>query len=221
MDGNGRWAQHRNLPRVMGHKRGVVSVRKTVEKAASLKIEVLSLYCFSTENWKRPQEEVKFLMDTFLESLFEERNRILGNNIRFKLIGDRTPLDPKLIKTAEDLETESSKNTGMWLVLAINYGGRDELIQAFKKIVLKGAKPEEIDVKTIDENLYTAGLPDPDLIIRTSGEMRLSNYMIWQSAYTELVFLKKFWPDFRERDLIKAIAFFSRRKRRFGDIGGN
>lgn len=216
MDGNGRWAVRRGLPRIAGHKNGVVSVRKTVEKAASLGIEVLSLYCFSTENWSRPSEEVQFLMDTFLTSLFEERLRILANNIRFKMIGERANLSEKLVKTAQDLEQESSKNTGMWLVLAINYGGRDEIVKAVKKIQSEGIVSDNIDENLISDRLYTAGLPNPDMIIRTSGEMRLSNYMIWQSAYAELVFLKKFWPDFREADLMKAISIYQKRNRRFG-----
>lgn len=216
MDGNGRWAVRRGLPRIAGHKNGVVSVRKTVEKAASLGIEVLSLYCFSTENWSRPSEEVQFLMDTFLTSLFEERPRILANNIRFKMIGERANLSEKLVKTAQDLEQESSKNTGMWLVLAINYGGRDEIVKAVKKIQSEGIVSDNIDENLISDRLYTAGLPNPDMIIRTSGEMRLSNYMIWQSAYAELVFLKKFWPDFREADLMKAISIYQKRNRRFG-----
>lgn len=216
MDGNGRWAKKRGLPRIAGHKSGVVSVRKTVEKAASLGIEALSLYCFSTENWSRPSEEVQFLMDTFLTSLFEERPRILGNNIRFKLIGERANLSDSLVKAAESLEQESSKNTGMWLVLAINYGGRDEIVKAVRKIQSEGIVSDKIDENLISERLYTAGLPNPDMIIRTSGEMRLSNFMIWQSAYAELVFLKKFWPDFREADLVKAISIYQKRDRRFG-----
>lgn len=216
MDGNGRWAKKRGLPRIAGHKSGVVSVRKTVEKAASLGIEALSLYCFSTENWSRPSEEVQFLMDTFLTSLFEERPRILGNNIRFKLIGERANLSDSLVKAAESLEQESAKNTGMWLVLAINYGGRDEIVKAVRKIQSEGIVSDKIDENLISERLYTAGLPNPDMIIRTSGEMRLSNFMIWQSAYAELVFLKKFWPDFREADLVKAISIYQKRDRRFG-----
>ncbi len=220
MDGNGRWATRRGLPRVAGHKRGVASVRRTVEKAAAIGIEVLSLYCFSTENWLRPAGEVKFLMDTFLETLLEERPRILNNNIRFKMIGDRTALDHKLVKTAENLEVESSKNTGMWLLLAINYGGRQELLRAIKQMAHDNLKEEEINDQVITDRLYTKGLPDPDLIIRTSGEMRLSNYMLWQGAYAELVFLKKLWPDFGEKDFTNAIKIYSKRERRFGRTKG-
>ncbi len=220
MDGNGRWATKRRLPRVAGHQRGVASVRRTVEKATKTGIEVLSLYCFSTENWLRPAEEVKFLMDTFLETLFLERQRLLKNNIRFKMIGDASTLDPKLVRTAEDLEAESTKNTGMWLLLAINYGGRQELVRAIKQIVHEKPKEDEINEKTISDRLYTKGLPEPDLIIRTSGEMRLSNFMLWQGAYAELVFIKKLWPDFNENDLIKAINIFSKRERRFGRTKG-
>ncbi|OQB72946.1 MAG: Isoprenyl transferase [bacterium ADurb.Bin132] len=210
----------RGLPRIAGHKQGVVSVRKTIEKAASIGIEVLSLYCFSTENWSRPGEEVQFLMNTFLETLYEERSRILANKIRFMMIGDRTSLSPDLVKTTENLENETKDNTGLKLVLAINYGGRSELLRAIKGIVSDGVPPDKITEETLREKLYTVELPDPDLIIRTSGEMRLSNYMIWQSAYSELLFMKKLWPDFRERDLMSAIAIYSKRQRRFGGLGG-
>lgn len=210
----------RGLPRIAGHKQGVVSVRKTIEKAASIGIEVLSLYCFSTENWSRPGEEVQFLMNTFLETLYEERPRIIANKIRFMMIGDRTSLSPDLVKTTENLENETKDNTGLKLVLAINYGGRSELLRAIKGIVSDGVPPDKITEETLREKLYTVELPDPDLIIRTSGEMRLSNYMIWQSAYSELLFMKKLWPDFRERDLMSAIAIYSKRQRRFGGLGG-
>jgi len=220
MDGNGRWATMRGLPRIAGHKQGVVSVRKTIEKAASIGIEVLSLYCFSTENWSRPSEEVQFLMNTFLETLYEERPRMLANNIRFMMIGDRTSLSPDLVKTTENLENETKSNTGLKLVLAINYGGRSELLRAIKGVVSDGVPSDKITEETLRERLYTVELPDPDLIIRTSGEMRLSNYMIWQSAYSELLFMKKLWPDFRERDLMSAIAIYSKRQRRFGGLGG-
>ena len=210
----------RGLPRIAGHKQGVVSVRKTIEKAASIGIDVHSLYCFSTENWSRPGEEVQFLMNTFLETLYEERSRILANKIRFMMIGDRTSLSPDLVKTTENLENETKDNTGLKLVLAINYGGRSELLRAIKGIVSDGVPPDKITEETLREKLYTVELPDPDLIIRTSGEMRLSNYMIWQSAYSELLFMKKLWPDFRERDLMSAIAIYSKRQRRFGGLGG-
>ncbi len=210
----------RGLPRIAGHKQGVVSVRKTIEKAAAIGIEVLSLYCFSTENWSRPNEEVQFLMNTFLETLYEERPRMLANNIRFMMIGDRASLSPDLVKTTENLENETKDNTGLKLVLAINYGGRSELLRAIRGIVSDGVPSDKITEETLRERLYTVELPDPDLIIRTSGEMRLSNYMIWQSAYSELLFMKKLWPDFRERDLMSAIAIYSKRQRRFGGLGG-
>jgi len=210
----------RGLPRIAGHTQGVVSVRKTIEKAAAIGIEVLSLYCFSTENWSRPSEEVQFLMNTFLETLYEERPRMLANNIRFMMIGDRMSLSPDLVKTTENLENETRGNTGLKLVLAINYGGRSELLRAIKGIAYDGVPPDKITEETVRERLYTVELSDPDLIIRTSGEMRLSNYMIWQSAYSELLFMKKLWPDFRERDLMSAIAIYSKRQRRFGGLGG-
>ncbi len=216
MDGNGRWAQSRGLQRNIGHKRGVFAVRSTVEKAAELGIEVLTLYCFSTENWKRDPNEVHFLMDMFLQSLFDERPLILDNNIRFKLIGDRSKLSDELIKAAELLEHDASVNTGMWLLLAINYGGRAEVLRAVKEIVKSGIDPDSINSDTMGNYLYTAGLPDPDMIIRTSGEMRLSNFLIWQGAYSELIFIKKMWPDFSGKDLQGAIKIYNRRNRRFG-----
>jgi undecaprenyl diphosphate synthase len=218
MDGNGRWAQKRGLPRVEGHRRGVVSVQKTVEFCAELGIEVLTLFAFSTENWNRPRFEVKFLMDTFLSTLFSERSRIMKNNIRFKLIGSREELDKKLITTAEKLENDSKDNDGMWLILAINYGGRSEIVSAVKNMISSGIKPEEITDETISNHLFTAGLPDPDMVIRTSGESRLSNFMIWQSAYSELIFVENCWPDFREDDLKNSIEIYKRRSRRFGGI---
>lgn len=216
MDGNGRWAQSRGLQRIAGHKRGVLSVRSTVEQAAKLGIEALTLYCFSTENWKRDPKEVDFLMDTFLKSLFEERPRILGNNIRFRLIGDTSKLSCELVQASQMLAEESSKNTGMWLLLAINYGGRDEILKAVREMVGNGISPETITEETLSRHLYTHDIPDPDIIIRTSGEMRLSNFLIWQGAYSELIFLKKMWPDFSGKDLLGAIKTYNKRNRRFG-----
>lgn len=216
MDGNGRWALRRGFQRNVGHKQGVLAVRSTVEKAAELGIEVLTLYCFSTENWKRDPNEVHFLMDMFLQSLFDERPLILDNNIRFKLIGDRSKLSDDLIEAAQSLEREASANTGMWLLLAINYGGRAEVLRAVKEIVKSGVDLDSINEDTIKTHLYTTNLPDPDVIIRTSGEMRLSNFLIWQGAYSELIFIKKMWPDFSGRDLQGAIKTYNKRNRRFG-----
>jgi undecaprenyl diphosphate synthase len=216
MDGNGRWAQSRGLQRIAGHKKGVISVRSTVEKAAKLGIEALTLYCFSTENWKRDPKEIDFLMDTFLKSLFEERPRILSNNIRFRLIGDRSKLSQELVQAALMLESDSLENTGMWLLLAINYGGRAEILKAVKELVKNGINPDSITEELLKSYLYTKDIPDPDLIIRTSGEMRLSNFLIWQGAYSELIFLKKMWPDFSGKDLQGAINTYNKRNRRFG-----
>ncbi len=218
MDGNGRWAESRNMKRVDGHLQGVSSVRRTVEQCAELGLKVLTLFAFSTENWRRPPAEVQFLMDTFLKTLFSERSRIMNNNIRFKLIGNRDKLNERLVHTVEKLEFDSSTNNGMWLILAINYGGRNEIVTAVKRIISKGITPDDINEEDISNHLYTTGLPDPDLIIRTSGEYRLSNFMIWQSAYSELVFVKKYWPDFTEEDLMYAIDEYSERSRRFGRI---
>jgi len=222
MDGNGRWAQQRGLPRVMGHREGAKSVRKIVTESARLELEVLTLYSFSIENWKRPAAEVDFLMALYSEYLVSEREIMMENNIRFTQIGRREGL-PASVTDELDKTTElTAKNTGLRLVLALNYGSRTEIIDAVRDIAIavRDGKldPDSIDEKTIDDHLYTAGLPDPDLLIRTAGEMRVSNYLLWQISYAELHVAPMCWPDFAVEDLHTALREFAKRKRKFGGV---
>lgn len=222
MDGNGRWAKKRGLPRIMGHKEGAESVRVITETCAQIGIKYLTFYAFSTENWKRPKPEVKFLMSMLDSYLKRERKTIMKNNIRFKSIGDRKKLPSVVIKKINALEKESLKNTGLTMILALNYGSRDEIKKAFIKIAKKvktgEVKPSDITEKMIEENLYTKNIPDPDLMIRTSGEMRISNFLLWQLAYSELYVTGTLWPDFRKKELIAAIEEYQKRDRRFGGL---
>jgi len=222
MDGNGRWAKKRGLPRIMGHKEGAESVRVITESCAELGIKYLTFYAFSTENWKRPEPEVKFLMSMLDSYLKRERVTIMKNNIRFKSIGDRKKLPAVVVKKINMLEKESAKNTGLTMILALNYGSRDEIKNAVVKIAKKVKKgetaPSEITEKMIEENLYTKGVPDPDLMIRTSGEMRISNFLLWQLAYSELYITATLWPDFRKKELVAAIENYQARDRRFGGL---
>ncbi len=220
MDGNGRWAAKRHLPRAHGHRNAVKAVRASVEAAAKLGLNVLTLYAFSTENWQRPKKEVSALMELFYEFLEKELHTMLDNNVRFQLIGDRDKLPDFLQKRLSNALDSTSANTGLLLNLALNYGGRDEIARAVRKIstsVKKGdLQPEKIDEALISANTYTAGQPDPDLIIRTSGELRLSNFLIWQAAYAEYYFTEVLWPDFTKEELYKALFEFQSRKRRMG-----
>lgn len=222
MDGNGRWAKKRGLPRIMGHKEGAESVRVITESCAELGIKYLTFYAFSTENWKRPEPEVKFLMSMLDAYLKRERATIMKNNIRFKSIGDRKKLPAVVVKKINMLEKESAKNTGLTMILALNYGSRDEIKNAVIKIAKKVKKgetaPSDITEKMIEENLYTKGVPDPDLMIRTSGEMRISNFLLWQLAYSELYITATLWPDFRKKELVAAIENYQARDRRFGGL---
>ena len=222
MDRNGRWAKKRGLPRIMGHKEGAESVRVITESCAELGIKYLTFYAFSTENWKRPEPEVKFLMSMLDSYLKRERVTIMKNNIRFKSIGDRKKLPAVVVKKINMLEKESAKNTGLTMILALNYGSRDEIKNAVVKIAKKVKKgetaPSEITEKMIEENLYTKGVPDPDLMIRTSGEMRISNFLLWQLAYSELYITATLWPDFRKKELVAAIENYQARDRRFGGL---
>ncbi|HNZ28810.1 MAG TPA: isoprenyl transferase [Candidatus Goldiibacteriota bacterium] len=222
MDGNGRWAKKRGLPRIMGHKEGAESVRVITESCAELGIKYLTFYAFSTENWKRPEPEVKFLMSMLDSYLKRERVTIMKNNICFKSIGDRKKLPAVVVKKINMLEKESAKNTGLTMILALNYGSRDEIKNAVVKIAKKVKKgetaPSEITEKMIEENLYTKGVPDPDLMIRTSGEMRISNFLLWQLAYSELYITATLWPDFRKKELVAAIENYQARDRRFGGL---
>jgi undecaprenyl diphosphate synthase len=222
MDGNGRWAQERGKERIFGHMEGVKSVRRTIEECCRLGIEQLTLYCFSTENWKRPAEEINFLMTLLKEYLIKERSEIMDENIRFTVIGRRDGLPDFVLKEMDENINVSAKNTGMTLCLAINYSGRTELVDAVRNIahLARGGmvRPDDIDETTIDESLYTAGMPEPDLLIRTAGEMRVSNFLLWQISYAELWVTEKCWPDFDEATLRQALHDFAKRERRFGGL---
>jgi undecaprenyl diphosphate synthase len=222
MDGNGRWAQQRNLPRIEGHRRGVASVRRTVEECARLDIGQVTLYCLSSENWKRPRGELEFLMHLLEQYLIEERSTILKNRIAVDIIGRRDGIPPSVQREMDKTIALSAANTGTRLCLAINYGGRAELVDAVRRIaeeVRAGTlAPETIDESCLSDHLYTAGRPDPDLLIRTAGEMRVSNFLLWQISYAELWVTSRLWPDFEEQDLHQAIRDFARRDRRFGGL---
>ena len=222
MDGNGRWAVQQNKPRIVGHQRGAKSVRTITEECGRLGIEQLTLYCLSSENWKRPQEELDFLMQLLQQYMIDERDTLLENNIRMKVIGRREQL-PEHVQAEMDKTLELTAHcTGLVLCLAINYGSRGEIVDAIKKIsgeVQDGSlKTEEIDEQLVSDRLYTAGMIDPDLLLRTAGEMRISNYLLWQISYSELWVTKKYWPEFDIEQLHVAIKDFAGRTRRFGGL---
>jgi undecaprenyl diphosphate synthase len=224
MDGNGRWARERGWPRMRGHEQGAKSVRTIVTHCARLKIEALTLFTFSTENWKRPREEVEFLMDLYVRYLIAERATIMDNDVRFVHIGRRDGL-PEGVLAEMDRTIEMSRgNSGLKLCLALNYGSRQEIVDAACRLareVQRGAlRPEEIDEGRISAALYTAGLRDPDLLIRTASERRVSNFLLWQISYAEIHVSSKLWPEFGIEDLNEAIRDFAGRERRFGDVGG-
>ncbi len=223
MDGNGRWAERQNLPRIAGHERGVASVRRTTEECARLKIEQLTLYCLSSENWKRPQTEINFLMHLLEQYMIEERTTIMGNNVRVRMLGRRDDIPEQVLRELDKTVEISSANTGLWLNLAINYGGRAEIADAVRSIATKVSAgeltPADISEKTISEHLYTASAPDPDLLIRTAGEMRISNFLLWQISYAEIWVTSKCWPEFDESTLHEAICAYASRKRSFGGLG--
>ena len=220
LDGNGRWAKKRGLPRTMGHKEGCKTVEKTVEVAARLGIQYLTVYGFSTENWKRSAEEVGALMQLFRFYMVRLLKIASENNVRVKMIGDRRRFDEDIIEGIGRLERESKDNTGLTFVIAVNYGGRDEILRAAAKLAadIKAGKLDEAQLseETFASYLDTAGMPDPDLLIRTSGEIRLSNYLLWQLAYTEIYVTDTLWPDFDQEELEKAILQYNKRERRFG-----
>jgi undecaprenyl diphosphate synthase len=225
MDGNGRWARQRGLPRIEGHARGVQSVRSTIEECCRLGVGQLTLYCLSSENWKRPKEELDFLMILLSKYLIEERAEIMEQNIRFTVIGRRSDLPPNVLEEMDENIRMSAGNRGMVLCLAINYGARTELVDAVRTIaerVRSGAlEPQQIDESTISGALYTAGMPDPDLLIRTAGEMRISNYLLWQISYAELWVTDRCWPDFDRDTLHQALRDYGARERRFGGLTGD
>jgi undecaprenyl diphosphate synthase len=218
MDGNGRWAAQRHLPRVEGHRAGIESVRAVVEGSARLGIEVLTLYAFSVENWKRPAAEVSTLMLLLKRYLRSELNTLLRNDIRFRVVGRIEDLAPDIQRELHDAEEKTARNRGMLFNIALNYGGRAEIVEAAKKIAAAKVPPEDIDEHTFSTYLYTAGQPDPDLLIRTSGEMRVSNFLLWQIAYAEIWVTDTLWPDFRLRHLLDAILAYQKRERRYGGI---
>src|SRR5262245_7002343 len=224
MDGNGRWARQRGLPRVEGHRRGVQSVRATIEECCRLGIEQLTLYCLSIENWKRPQAELDFLMLLLHKYLIEERAEIMEQNIRFTTIGRRSELPDDVLREIDENVRLSRDNTGMVLSLAINYGGRTELVDAFRGLAERVRQgrlaPEQVDEEAVAGALYTAGTPDPDLLIRTAGEMRVSNFLLWQISYAELWVTERCWPDFDAATLHQALRDYAGRERRFGGLLG-
>jgi undecaprenyl diphosphate synthase len=217
MDGNGRWAKKRFLPRVAGHKRGVETVREMVKSCATIGVDFLTLFAFSSENWRRPPEEVSFLMGLFMEALSQEVSKLHQNNIRMIVIGDRSHFDEKLCAHIEAAEKLTMRNTGLTLTIAANYGGRWDVMQAFNKLCL--ASPEQAGQYAEDDlaqHLSMRYAPEPDLFIRTGGEKRISNFLLWQLAYTELYFTDTLWPDFDQAAFDHAIASFQSRERRFG-----
>jgi undecaprenyl diphosphate synthase len=224
MDGNGRWASRRGFPRIEGHRQGVNSVRTVVEESTRLGIEQLTLYCLSSENWKRPALELNLLMQLLKKFVIGEREEIMRQNIRFSTIGRRSDLPKDVLAEVDKTIDESRNNTGMQLCLALNYGSRSEIVDAVKSIVSEveqgGLKAEDIDEDVISSHLYTAGMSDPDLVIRTAGEMRVSNFLLWQISYAELWVTETYWPDFSVNDFWQALRDFAARDRRFGGLKG-
>ena len=218
MDGNGRWAGERRLPRVEGHRAGVDSVRDVVETSARLGLEVLTLYAFSVENWKRPASEVGTLMGLLKRYLRSELNMLLDNNIRFQVIGRMEELAADIQDELHRAMERTSANTGMRFNIALNYGGRTEILDAVRQAITDGVRPQDLTEESFASLLYTAGQPDPDLLIRTSGEMRVSNFLLWQIAYAEIYFTETLWPDFRRRHLLEAVLAYQKRERRYGGI---
>jgi undecaprenyl diphosphate synthase len=222
MDGNGRWAQKRGVPRLMGHRAGRESVREAVKGCVALGVEVLTLYTFSTENWNRPQREVQALMRILRETLKSERKELAANNVRLAIVGREQDLPADVRAAIAETREFLSSSTGLQLNLALSYGGRRELVDAVRRLLVdareRAIPPDSVDDQRLASYLYTAGLPDPDLLIRTSGEMRLSNFMLWQLAYTELWITDTLWPDFRRKHLYEAIADYQRRDRRYGRV---
>jgi undecaprenyl diphosphate synthase len=223
MDGNGRWAKARGLPRNLGHRQGIDTVRDVVRACRNLRIEYLTLYAFSSENWKRPETEVAGLMDLLRLFIRRELDDLWRNGVRIRMIGDRTKLAPDIVQLIVDAEAKTRDNRTLTLTIALSYGGQDEIVAAARRIaeqVLAGTlKPAEITAQVLESHLETAGIPDPDLVIRTSGEQRLSNFLLWQTAYSELIFIDRLWPDFSAQDLADAVAEFQRRERRYGGSG--
>jgi undecaprenyl diphosphate synthase len=218
MDGNGRWAAQRHLPRVEGHRAGIDSVRDTVETAARLGIRVLTLYAFSVENWKRPAAEINTLMMLLKRYLRLELNTLLRNDIRFQVVGRMDELGPDVQDELRRGIDRTAGSGGMLFNIALNYGGRAEIVDAARRAIESGVNPADLDERMFADFLYTAGQPDPDLLIRTSGEMRVSNFLLWQIAYAEIYVTETLWPDFRRRHLLEAVLAYQKRERRYGGI---
>lgn len=222
MDGNGRWAQKRGLPRTLGHKAGVEAIREIVKTCSNLGIEVLTVFAFSTENWRRPKEEVGVLMTLLTDYLRRELNELHENKVKIRMIGDMSQLPLEAQQELKSSMKRTQKNSGLILNLALNYGGRAEITNVVRRMseaaVQGKLNPQDITEKMIDDALFTSGLPDPDLLIRTSGEMRISNFLLWQLAYTEIVVTDCLWPDFNTEELLLAIKDFQKRERRFGGL---
>ena len=217
MDGNGRWAKKRGLPRVRGHAEGVKAVERTIEKAKELGIKYLTFYAFSTENWKRPKEEIRFLMELLREYLKQKRPTFVRDNIRVSFIGRRDRIPADTLKEMEKTEEETAKCNGIWVFVAVDYGGRDEIVRAVNRIIADGYKEvnEELIRRYLD---LPTDVPDPDLLIRTANERRVSNFLLWYLSYTEFYFTPVLWPDFDEGELLRAIKDFSKRERKFGGL---
>jgi undecaprenyl diphosphate synthase len=216
MDGNGRWARRRGLPVAAGHRAGTKALRRTVEAAIELGIESLAVYAFSTENWSRPRDEIDTLMDIFSETIDREFPDLVRQGVRVRFIGRRDRAPETLQRKMAALERQTAENTQLKLWIAFDYGGRGEIVEAARRLIESGVDPCEVDENVFAANLYAPDMPDPDLLIRTSGELRVSNFLLWQLAYSELVFVERLWPDFGARDLRQALAAYARRRRRFG-----
>ena len=217
MDGNRRWAKEKNLPSAMGHKKGVDALKNILRACNDFGIKYLTVYAFSTENWNRKKEEVEFLMNLVAVTLTNELAEMHKENVQIHFIGDLTRLSVKLQNILANAVETTKNNTGVILQIALNYGSRDEIVHAVQRIVESGVKPNEISEKLISDNLYTAGVPDPDILIRTGGEQRISNYLLWQIAYSEIIIRNEFWPDFDKNSLKDSILEFGKRQRRYGN----
>ena len=216
MDGNRRWAKERNLPTPLGHKKGVEALKTTLRACNDFGVKYLTVYAFSTENWNRKQEEVDFLMDLVAVTLTNELAEMHNENVQIRFIGDMSRFSAKLQKILNNSVETTKNNTGVILQIALNYGSRDEITNAVKKIVKSGVKSDEVTEQMISENLYTSGVPDPDILIRTGGEKRISNYLLWQIAYSEIIVRKEYWPEFDKQILADCIDEFGKRQRRYG-----
>ena len=216
MDGNRRWAKERNLPTPLGHKKGVEALKTTLRACNDFGVKYLTVYAFSTENWNRKQEEVDFLMDLVAVTLTNELAEMHKENVQIRFIGDMSRFSAKLQKILNNSVETTKNNTGVILQIALNYGSRDEITNAVKKIVMSGVKSDDVTEQMISENLYTSGVPDPDILIRTGGEKRISNYLLWQIAYSEIIVRKEYWPEFDKQLLADCIEEFGKRQRRYG-----